>query len=287
MNPDRCNKRSSIMKNMKIETKHFSIVAITMLLPLAALMTSCAHLDAEYSTPPNTLSAQEKADGWRLLWDGKTSDGWRSPKSNEFPLKSWSIAGGVLTVDPGLTNGQAEAQFGGDIITRERFSNFELTADFKTSPGCNSGIKVFVQPNISPIDKLTGRPTGVGSAIGLEYQILDDERHPDAKLGRNGDRKLGALYDLIPAGPNKHVNPMGEWNHARIVSRGKHVEHWLNGEKILEYDRGSAAFREAVAQSKFKNIPGFGEWADGHILLQEHGSRVSFQNVKIRILPLP
>jgi hypothetical protein len=233
----------------------------------------------------NTLTEQEKADGWKLLWDGKTTDGWRSPKSDAFPEKSWRIADGVLTVDPGLTNGEAEAQSGGDIISRERYSNFELVADFRTSYGCNSGIKIFVQPNISPIDKVTGKPTAVGSAIGLEYQILDDANHPDAKLGRDGDRQLGALYDLFPCDPTKPVNPVGEWNHLRIVSRGQHVEHWLNGRKILEYDRGSAAFRAAVAQSKFKNIPNFGEWADGHILLQEHGSEVSFRNIKLRELP--
>jgi len=238
----------------------------------------------EIKTADNTLTDQEKADGWKLLWDGKTTEGWRSPKSDSFPTQSWQIADGVLTVDPRLTNGEAEAQSGGDIITRDRYSNFELTADFKTSTGCNSGIKIFVQPNLSPIDKITGKPTGVGSAIGLEYQILDDLHHPDAKLGRDGDRKLGALYDLIPCDPAKPVNPVGEWNRARIVSHGNHVEHWLNGRKILEYDRGSDAFRAAVALSKFKNIPGFGEWPDGHILLQEHGSEASFRNVKIRVL---
>ncbi len=269
---------------MKLSVNNFSFSTTVPVLGLCAFLTACHASDLETPVPHNTLTAQEKADGWRLLWDGKTTDGWRSPKSDEFPVKSWSIADGVLTVDPGLTNGEAEAQSGGDIITRERFSNFELTADFKTTPVCNSGIKIFVQPSISPIDKVTGKPTGVGSAIGLEYQILDDERHPDAKLGHDGDRKLGALYDLIPAGPNKHSNPIGEWNHARIVSRGQHVEHWLNGEKILEYDRDSATFDEAVARSKFKNIPGFGKWADGHILLQEHGSQVSFRDVKLRIL---
>jgi len=232
----------------------------------------------------NTLTEQEKAGGWKLLWDGKTTKGWRSPKSDSFPMKSWRIADGVLTVDPGLTNGEAESQAGGDIITRDRYSNFELTADFKCSPGCNSGIKIFVQPNISPIDKVTGKPTGVGSAIGLEYQILDDARHPDANRGRNGDRKLGALYDLFPCDPSKPVNPIGEWNRAHIISKGNHVEHWLNGRKILEYDRGSEAFRAAVAASKFKDIPDFGEWTDGHILLQEHGSEASFRNVKIRVL---
>jgi hypothetical protein len=234
---------------------------------------------------PNTLTDQEKTDGWKLLWDGKTTDGWHSPQSGAFPQKSWRIADGILTVDPGWTNGEAEAQSGGDIITRDRFSNFELVADFKTTTGCNSGIKIFVQPDISPIDKVTGKPTAVGSAIGMEFQILDDEHHPDAKLGRDGDRTIGSLYDLIPAPAGKKVMPVGEWNHARIVSRGRHVEFWLNGEKTLECERGSAAFRQAVTLSKFKNIPDFGEWADGHILLQEHGSEVSFRNVKIRELP--
>jgi hypothetical protein len=234
---------------------------------------------------PNTLTDAEKTDGWKLLWDGKTTDGWRSPKSDEFPIKSWQIADDTLTVDPGLTNGEAEAQAGGDIITRKRYANFELVADFKCSFGCNSGIKIFVQPNISPIDKVTGKPTAKGSVIGMEFQILDDEHHPDAKLGRDGDRTEGSLYDLIPAPANKKVMPVGEWNHARIVSLGKHVEFWLNGEKTLEFERGSQEFRDAVARSKFRDIPNFGEWADGHILLQEHGSEVSFRNVKLRELP--
>ena len=256
--------------------------AITAILGLVAgLTTSCSTCCQKSCAAPNTLTSQEQAAGWRLLWDGKTTDGWRSPKSDEFPSQSWLIKDGELSV---VTSGNAEAQAGGDIITRKRFSNFELVADFKTTTGCNSGIKIFVQPNLDPITG-AGTKAATGSAIGLEYQILDDEHHPDAKLGRDGDRKLGALYDLIPADPAKPVNPVGEWNQARIVSRGRHVEHWLNGKKILEYDRGSAAFREAVAQSKFKAIPGFGEWPDGHILLQEHGSEVSFRNIKIREQP--
>ena len=247
--------------------------------------SSADKLVSDGAALPNTLSAQEKAGGWQLLWDGKTTDGWRSPKSDAFPTNSWRIVDGVLTVDPGLTNGDAEALTGGDIITRECYSNFELQVDFKLSIGCNSGIKIFVQPNISPIDKFTGRPTARGSAIGLEYQLLDDAKNADAKLGRNGDRKLGALYDLLPCDPTKPVNPLGDWNHALIISRGTVVEHWLNGKKILTYDRDSPEFHEAVALSKFKNIPNFGEWPDGHILLQEHGSEVSFQNIKIRFLP--
>ena len=119
----------------------------------------------------------------------------------------------------------------------------------------------------------------------MEFQILDDDIHPDAKLGRNGDRTEGSLYDLLPAPKIKKYLPVGEWNHARILSQGRHVELWLNGEKTVEFERGSTEFRDAVAKSKFKNIPDFGEWADGHVLLQEHGSEVSFRNVKLRILP--
>src|SRR5271170_2028490 len=269
---------------MKFKIPFHPAMAITVMLGLmAALTTSCSTCCKHADAAPNTLTDKEKAEGWTLLWDGKTTDGWRSPKSDSFPTKSWVIKDGVLSV---VSSGNAEAQAGGDIITRQRYANFELVADFKITPGCNSGIKIFVQPNISPIDKVTGKPTGVGSAIGLEYQILDDANHPDAKLGRDGYRTMGSLYDLIPAPAGKKVMPVGEWNHARIVSQGKHVEFWLNGEKTVEFERGSPEFRQAVALSKFKNIPNFGEWADGHILLQEHGSEVSFCNIKIRELPI-
>jgi len=230
----------------------------------------------------NTLAEQETAAGWKRLWDGKTTDGWRSPKSDDFPTNSWSLSDGELTV---VSSGNAESQAGGDIITRGRYANFELVADFKATTGCNSGIKIFVQPDLAPVDKLTGKPAAVGSAIGMEFQILDDEHHPDAKLGRDGDRTEGSLYDLIPAPKDKKTMPVGEWNHLRIVAQGRHVEFWLNGEATVAFERGSPAFREAVAQSKFKYIPGFGEWTDGHILLQEHGSVVSFRNLKIRELP--
>lgn len=229
---------------------------------------------------PNTLSPQEKRDGWRLLWDGKTPKGWRSAKGEDFPSKGWVIEEGVLTV---LGSGGGESVAGGDIVTRERYSQFELLVDFKITPGANSGIKYFCQPNLDPITG-TGAKAATGSAIGLEFQILDDERHPDAKLGRDGNRTVASLYDLIPASAGKHAYPIGEWNTARIVVRGSHVEHWLNGRKVLEYERGSTAFRELVAQSKYKTIPGFGEWPDGHILLQEHGDRVSFRSIKIRVL---
>lgn len=229
----------------------------------------------------NTLTEAETAAGWRLLWDGKKAKGWRGAKAETFPAKGWTIADGALSVQAA---GGAESVGGGDIITSERYANFELVADFKITPGANSGIKYFCQPNLDPITG-AGAKSATGSAIGLEFQILDDERHADAKLGRDGNRTLGSLYDLMPAAATKKPAPMGQWNTARIIVTGSHVEHWLNGFKVLEYDRGSAAFREAVAGSKYKNIPGFGEWPDGHILLQEHGSEVSFRNLKIRVPP--
>lgn len=228
----------------------------------------------------NTLTGQEKADGWRLLWDGHTSEGWRSSRSEKFPEGGWMMRDGVLAVTG--SDGKESAR-GGDIITREKFSNFELKADFKISLGANSGIKIFVQPDLGAITP-SGVKTALGSAIGLEYQILDDQHHPDAKLGHNGDRTLGSLYDLIPASSAKKPNPVGEWNHVRILSRGRHVEFWLNGDKVTEFERGSPAFREAVAASKYKNIPGFGEWPDGHVLLQDHGNAAAFRDLKIRPL---
>ncbi len=229
--------------------------------------------------PANTLTEEEKTAGWCLLWDGKTSDGWRSARAEVFPSKGWEIKDGILTV---LPSGGAESAAGGDIITRERYSEFELSVDFRITPGANSGIKYFCQPNLDPVTG-TGARAATGSAIGLEFQILDDVRHPDAKLGRDGNRTISSLYDLMTAADSKRPNQIGEWNNARVVAKGKHVEHWLNGTKVVEYDRGSPEFREIVAISKYKKIPGFGEWADGHILLQDHGNRVSFRNIKIRV----
>lgn len=222
--------------------------------------------DAQY---PNTLTDVERAGGWRLLWDGRTSWGWRGARSEEFPKKGWQIANGELTV---LESGGGESEGGGDIITVESFSSFELKLEFKITPGANSGIKYFVDPELNK---------GKGSAIGLEYQILDDDVHPDARMGRDGNRTLASLYDLIAAPENKIVHPVGEWNEARIVARGNHVEHWLNGEKVLEFERGSPEFRELVARSKYKVWKDFGELPEGHILLQDHGNRVSFRNIKI------
>ena len=243
---------------------------ICLVLSLLGLGAAAIAAD-EPATPPNTLSPQEQAAGWRLLWDGKTSAGWRSARAEEFPKSGWTMKDGELTV---AATGGKEAAAGGDIITRDKFSDFELLVEFKITPGANSGIKIFVDPGLNK---------GAGSSIGPEFQILDDARHPDAKLGRDGNRTVGSLYDMIPAPADKKVMPIGEWNQARILSQGKHVEFWLNGRKTVEFERGSKAWRDTVAISKFKVWPAFGELPEGHILLQDHGNQVSFRNIKIRV----
>lgn len=218
---------------------------------------------------PNTLSAAESAAGWRLLWDGKTTAGWRSARAPKFPAGGWTIKDGELIVNE---TGGAEAAAGGDIITNDSFADFELKVDFKITPGANSGIKLFVDPDLNQ---------GKGSSIGPEFQILDDAKHPDAKLGRNGNRTIASLYDLIPAPADKAVKPVGEWNQAHIIAKGKQVEFRLNGVKTVEFERGSPAWREIVAASKHKVWPAFGEQTSGHILLQDHGNKVFYRNIKI------
>jgi len=243
-----------------------AMLVASILLPAGVALSRPAKLGDE---PPNTLSAKEKRDGWRLLFDGKSISGWRGAYLDSLPSKGWHVQDGVLIVE---ASGGAEAAYGGDIVTIEKFSNFDLKVDFKLTKGANSGIKIFVTEQL---------PRTPGSAKGLEYQLLDDANHPDAKLGINGNRTLASLYDLFPA-HDKKVNPVGEWNHARIVVRGKHVEHWLNGIKVLEYERGGEEFLAHKRESKFRDLPGFGESAEGHILLQDHGDKVFFRNIKIR-----
>jgi hypothetical protein len=222
---------------------------------------------------PNTLSAQEKANGYKLLFDGKTNKGWAGAYKTEFPAKGWDIANGQLSVLP--SNG-AESTNGGDIVTKEEFAAFDLSFEFKLTEGANSGVKYFV----------TLSEKNTGSAIGLEYQVLDDEKHPDAKLGREGNRTLSSLYDLIKADKKLgSPRPIGVWNRGRVVVYPNNkVEHYLNGVKVLEYTRGSEEFKKLVAISKYKDWKNFGEAQKGHLLLQDHGNKVSFRTIKIKTL---
>jgi hypothetical protein len=220
----------------------------------------------------NTLSDREKADGWSLLWDGKTSNGWRGARLETFPVKGWVIENGILKV---LQGNGGESTNGGDIVTTRTYKNFILKVDFKITQGANSGIKYFVDPSLNK---------DPGSSIGCEYQILDDLRHPDAKLGVRGNRTLGSLYDLIPAPKDKPYRS-GFFNTAMIVVKGNHVEHWLNGVKIIEYNRNNQEWNALVNNSKFKDWPNFGNASEGNILLQDHGNEVWFQNIKIKELP--
>jgi hypothetical protein len=217
---------------------------------------------------PNTLTEKEKKDGWKLLFDGRTTTGWRGAYKDKFPDRGWDVEDGMLVIQK---SDGSESQSFGDIVTDAEYNDFDLTFEFKLTEGANSGLKYFV---------VEQQPKPKGSAFGLEFQVLDDDKHPDAKLGRNGNRTVGSLYDLIPAS-GKKANPIGEWNTGRVVSKGNHVEHWLNGKKVVEYDRGSETFRKAVAMSKYKapeyNTNGrFGEATKGHILLQDHGDRVAY-----------
>lgn len=220
---------------------------------------------------PNTLSEKEINEGWELLWDGKTTKGWRGAKLEHFPQQGWTISNGVLKVEKSIGE---ESNNGGDIVTEKPYTNFILKVDFKITKGANSGIKYFVDTELNK---------GSGSAIGCEFQILDDQNHPDAKMGINGNRTVGSLYDLIPARADKPFQT-SFFNTAMIVVNGNKVEHWLNYVKVVEYERNTQLWNTLVQHSKYKNWPNFGNASSGLILLQDHGDEVWFQNIKIKVL---
>jgi hypothetical protein len=246
-------------KNIRIQTKHLQPTPPDSIFVLNLLV--------------NNISEDEKRNGVHLLFDGKTTNGWRGANKDYFPDKTWIVSNGNLIVKKGQS---AESQNGGDIVTVNEYAAFDLQFEFQMTDTANSGVKYFV----------TEKEKTAGSAIGLEYQILDDDKHPDAKLGSFGNRTLASLYDLIPAKKNgREKLPIGEWNRGRItVYPDGRIEHWLNGWKVLDYQRGTQYFYALVARSKYLPYPNFGMAAKGHILLQEHGTQVAFRSIKIKEL---
>lgn len=228
----------------------------------------------------NQLTKYEEEEGWKLLWDGKTTEGWRGARLKTFPEKGWFIEDGQLVVD---ANDGAESENGGDIVTVDEYENFILEVDFKMTEGTNSGIKYFVDTELNK---------GTGSAIGCEFQIVDDDIHSDAQEGKNGNRTVASLYDLITADARRYTSDLPKakwinkygWNRAKVIVRGDDVEHYLNGVLVVKYNRSGQQWKDRVAKSKYVQWPDFGEARTGNILLQEHGYQVYFRNIKIKTL---
>lgn len=211
-------------------------------------------------TSANTLNSSEKAAGWRLLFDGRSLDGWRGYRRDAVPDAGWEVKDGTLRTVARVK--------GADIITTQSFGDFELSWEWRVAPGGNNGVKYFVTED---------RP----QSPGHEYQMIDDAGYP-GKL--KAEQLTGAFYDVLPAAADKPLRPAGDWNASRIVVRGPRVEHWLNGTKVVEYDLGSAAVKEAIARSKFKGHYGFGDKITGRIMLTYHQDECWYRNLKIREL---
>ena len=220
--------------------------------------TSAANAPSTRATP-NTLTAEEESAGWRLLFDGKSTAGWRAYRGTAVPA-GWQVIDGSLV----------HVKSGGDIVTDEQFANFEMALDWKVAPAGNSGV----------FYRATETPQRIYESA-IEMQVLDDSGHVD---GKSPLTSAGALYAMYPA-PRGAVKPAGEWNQARVVANGAHVEHWLNGVKTAEAEIGSADWNAKVAASKFAEWPGYAKASRGHIGLQDHGDRVEFRNIRIRVLP--
>jgi hypothetical protein len=246
--------------------------------PVGSYTTGMAQQPIVHIICPNTLTDEEQRGGWRLLFDGKTFNGWRGLGYDTVPTSHWKIENGTIRKlaegqVPRLPDGQPAA--GGDLITRDTFRDFELTWDWKISRAGNSGVKYNVSEEIS----MANAPNH--AALGFEYQMLDDSLHEDNKVPSH---RAGALYDLIPPSADKVLAPVGDWNSSRIVFRGNHGEHWLNGKKVVDFELGTPMMDSLLAKSKYRDIPGFAQKRAGHIVLQDHVDEVFFRNIKIRVL---
>lgn len=220
-----------------------------------------------FAEKPNKLTKKEKKEGWVLIFDGKTSNGWRGYTKTKFPEKGWAIVDGTIRC--------LEKGGGGDIIFDKKLTNFEFTMNWKIAEGGNSGLFIFGK-------EVEGKPIYQSAP---ECQLLDNERHPDAKNGKNGNRKAGSLYDMIPADP-QYSKPAGEWNETKIVAKNGNIEHWLNGAKVVSYTIGDDNWKKLCAGSKFKDWPNFvnNPAKDGYLGLQDHGNEIWFKNVKLKEL---
>jgi hypothetical protein len=246
---------------------------------LAVALLAAATSVAGAQTAPNALTPAERAAGWRLLFDGTTLRGWRGLGRDGVPTAHWTVEDGAIKkIASGQVAVQADGQpvAGGDLMTDATFGDFELAWEWKVSPAGNSGIKYNVSESIS---KAIAPPN---AAKGFEYQVLDDERHPDGELPSH---RAGALYDLVAPDAGKRLRPVGEWNASRIVVRGTHGEHWLNGVKVVSYDLGTPAMAAALQASKYRDWAWFGERRRTPIVLQDHNDAVWFRALKIRELP--
>ncbi len=228
-----------------------SILALFALSLLTAVSATAAEV--------NTLTDAQTGKGWRLLFNGKDLTGWRTYREGGTIGEAWIVKDGIL-----IKQGKVR---GGDMMTTEAFGDFDLNWEWKIATNGNNGIKYFITRERK-------------SPIGHEYQMLDDNGHPDGKKGEA--RKSAGFYDVLPAAKDKLLKKPGAWNHSRIFVRGDHVEHWLNGSKVLEYDCGSDEVLKAVQDSKFKKVKDFGRKTSGHLLLTDHGNECHFKNIRIR-----
>jgi Domain of Unknown Function (DUF1080) len=249
--------------------------------PIALVAVVCAWAGPAAAQRPNELTAAERAAGWRLLFDGVSLAGWRGLGYDSVPTAHWKVENGAIKKVPSgqiprMSDGQPAR--GGDLMTADRFADFELSWEWKIARAGNSGVKYNVSEEVS----MAAAPNH--AALGFEYQLLDDSLHEDNKVPSH---RAGALYDLIAPNASKSLAPVGEWNVSKIVYRGNHGEHWLNGRKIVEFDLGTPRLDSLLARSKYRSIKDFAQRRTGHIVLQDHGDEAHFRSIKIRPLGSP